>query len=525
MNTFFLKSRSAYLIVFFTLIVFSNNSYAQIDTFPSPIIKGDRVLFDKKNKNVVPIGLDESGGSFIVVTEGQGFKEVPFLVHFDAAMNKINSTELPSGFQAAVFLKNELYVVTATFADSISKVTAYVEKFNKNTLQPEENRKTLGSMDYKKIDNLCHCTYPVGTVTIPAFMVKTSSDQTKVMITTNSNCHLNETRSVWVLDHTFNFLWSKETPQNSNKNEVVQVDVDNNANVFLVIRSKDPKRIEESGLSEKRPVYYLLGFFDGGSQVKEFPLLLKDKVIIDIAVSVDNNNNVICAGFYMKINPNRVAGTVFFKIDQRLKILTKTTYDDFDVTILMTKCTDEELQKVKNNVAQGKSFPHLGNFTVALHSSEKGNVFLTGEIYYPGEENTAYFRQILSFKYSNEGELIWSNKIPKYQQTNGWGQYSSCFTTCIGEDFYVVYNDNTSNFNIKPCEVPDIFTLRAEFILVVVKVDQKGIATKKYMLPNIKEDVWMRPLMTKIFNTDQLILVGDSVVNHSYKIFKTTLKY
>jgi hypothetical protein len=522
MDDYVLKGK--YLIIFFLVFLFSNNSYAQIDTLDSTIIRGGRVTSNKKNKTLIPIGLDELGGSFIVLIEQVqvGFKQTPFLVHFDSGMNKMNSVALPLSFQSALFLKNELYIISSIFSEITHTETVYVQKFNKITLLPDENAKMLCSMNYLNFDSSCiPIDEPEGIFT--HCMVKASRDQTKVMITTNSNCQLNETRSVWVFDDIFNLLWSKEIPLKATKNQVAQTDIDNNGNVFFAIRSKDSKHKLEYEVPDNYYAFYVLGFFTNGNVVKEFPVVLKDKVIIDLAISVDNNN-VMCAGFYMKINPYRVAGTFFLKIDQSLEVMTKITYDDFDVHILLTKCSEEALQKVKEDVNSKRSFPHLGNFTTGLYCSQKGSVFLTGEINYRGE-NTAYFRQLFAFKYSNEGELIWSHKISKYQQTNGWGQYSSCFAACVGEDLYIVYNDNTSNFNRKSCEVPDIFTLRSEFMLVSVKIDEKGAATKKFILPNLKQDVWMRPMMTNIFNNDQLILIGESYVDHSYKIFKATLRY
>lgn len=501
-------------LLLLAVIFFPLTLLAQIDTADVSIIKGNSVESKKRDNFYVFSGLDNSGECFLIVYE----KYKPsILVHYDSLMNKVNSIELKFQYkdktlqyEQAIVLKDVLYLLTSYVDDSRKKVDIYVQTINKQTLKQNEDIKKIGEIDFLGEGS--------SLIDYSNLSVRITEDESTILVSNNIYYYFNNTISIFAFDSKFELLWNNSIKINFGKDEVESHIISRTGDVYFIIKSSDENKIKQSGENLKA-IHYAYAFFEKGTIIKEFPLFIPTKEITGLTFDLDYDDNLICAGFCKKNKTSSLWASFFFKINSKSKSLTTTKYNEFDINLFLTKCSDDEVQKVKKQLEEEKSFGRYDAFGVRMTISSSGNVFLIGEYYGTGN-NTSYYNEMLVFNYSNEGHLNWSKRIPKHQQTNGYGLYSSYYAFCIKDNFYITFNDNVSNVNLKPCETPSIFTLRAEFMLTLLSFDDTGSYTRKYLLSGDIKDVWMQPSTFMKLKSSKVLMLGECYENQSYKVFK-----
>jgi hypothetical protein len=398
-----------------------------------------------------------------------------------------------------------LYLFTSTIDSKIKRKILYVQTIDKKTLLPNNDVRTIEEFDISK-----SMAYAIPIYKNIYFTV--SKDKSKLalclMIPNNENI------SVVVLDTKASVLWKRTLTlkAKSDINYSIEFEVNNLGDVCYKLRSTDPNRILKSG---QKSVYYVLGCFNNGSIVKEFPLDMKDKAIKELSIAI-SDSSIICAGYVCKLDPsnafgsNKMWGSCFFKIDIISKTTTVTKYADFDRELFNTSNTDANAKAIDTKIEEDKNFLYLDYVSTNIVLDKNGTVYLLGE-YFKQSESSTIFGNILVITFSSVGDIHWSKQIYKNQYDlspmNYFGSYS---TVTINDNLYLLFNDYKSNLDIQRGQLPEIYKGTKPSLLALVKMDSKGNASKESVLNYDVDGFFMIPSYFQLTGEKEMIFVGTS---------------
>jgi len=506
-------------VFFLSGIIFLNQSYAQNDTTGiSVVTKGNS--FEKVASKVSYLdGFDDAGNTYVIMADGR-YETDHYLAQINASMNQTNykKIELESEGKKYIYehiqlFNNDLYLFSSILDSKNKKKILFVQTIDKQTLLPNKDIRKVEEFDISK-------SMGVVTPTNKTLYFKATKDRSKLavclMVPFNANI------SVVVFDDKVNVLWKRTLILKSagDINYYIEFELNNAGDVSYMLRSKDPNRILNSG---QKAVYYVVGCFDKGTIVKEFPLDIKDKAIKELSLYMDDTN-IICAGYVCKLDPknafgsNKMWGSCFFKIDILSKNAAVPKYADFDPEMFNTKNSD-----VVKPVEDDENHLYLDYLTTSIVLNENGTVFLIGEALKQSESSTV-FSNILLIAFSNSGDKQWSKHIYKTQVQGAIvTSFSSYTAVTLNDDLYLLFNDYVTNINIKRGELPEIFRGDKPSVLAMIKIDAKGNATKRAMINYDAGGAFVMPYVAfQLYKKNDLLLIGIS--KSKYQLYKCALK-
>ena len=119
---------------------------------------------------------------------------------------------------------------------------------------------------------------------------------------------------------------------------------------------------------------------------------------------------------------------------------------------------------------------------------------------------------------SAEGEILWTEKIPKRQvSSNDGGFYSSYLLGIIEDKLYFVFNDNPKNLFYKGEGKVYKFT-RNESLVVVVELNSDGKQSREALFSTREANVIIRPKVCEQINSNEIILFGQKKKKQRFAI-------
>ena len=70
-------------------------------------------------------------------------------------------------------------------------------------------------------------------------------------------------------------------------------------------------------------------------------------------MSINNEGNIVCAGFYSKVSINSIDGSFFLTLDSKTKAVISSNYKEFDIEF-MTEYMTEAQEKKQRREDKGK---------------------------------------------------------------------------------------------------------------------------------------------------------------------------
>lgn len=497
-------------------IIFLNKSYAQTDTTSiSVVTKGNS--FEKVVSKVSYLdGFDDAGNTYVILADGR-YDTDHYLAQINSSMNQTNYKKIePESegkkyiFEHIQLFNNDLYLFTSILDSKNKKKILFVQTIDKQTLLSNKDIRKVEEFDISK-------SIGIVTPTNKTLYFKATKDRSKLAV--SFMVPFNENISVVVLDNKATVLWKRilTLKSASDVNYSIEFELNNAGDISYMLRSRDPNRILNSG---QKSVYYVVGCFDKGATVKEFPLDIKDKAIKELSLYMDDSS-LICAGYVCKLDPknafgsNKIWGSCFFKIDILSKKLAVTKYADFDPELFNMKNSD-----AVKPIEDDKNYLYLDYVTTSIVLNENGNVFLIGE-FLKQSESTTLFGNILLIAFSGSGDIYWSKQIYKVQTQVA--SASSFKAVTLNDDLYLLFNDYVTNMNIKREELPETFKGDKPSVLAMVKIDAKGNATKRAMINYDAGGAFIIPdVAFQLYKKNDLMLIGIS--KSKYQLYKCALK-
>lgn len=241
-------------------------------------------------------------------------------------------------------------------------------------------------------------------------------------------------------------------------------------------------------------------------------------------ISVPNENEIICTGFYSLSNSSGIKGAYYLRINTNDKKVLVQSFKDFSFSLITENMTEKQKKKAKKKEEKGKELEMYSYDMKDIVLREDGSAILVAEQYYMyvstytttsnGVTTTHYvyhyyYNDILVININTKGEIEWSQKIPKYQHTvNDGGYYSSYAMSLVGKDLYFVFNDNPKNLmNTDNNRIYSYAGVKNN-VAVMVKIDGLGKMTKEALFIAKDAGVIIRPKVSSQINDNQMILYG-----------------
>lgn len=188
--------------------------------------------------------------------------------------------------------------------------------------------------------------------------------------------------------------------------------------------------------------------------------LSNDVVISDMTFSLDTVNNIFVTAFYKEGKKDATEGCFYAKIDNNTKDVTDTKLNRFDKDFIKKFYPDKKVKKLDESSIYNE-FKNISVFPT--HDS---GLIITGEKYsriinrgegknYSISEN---FDNLIVLKIAHDGELGWTQWIPKWQNStnevnpkkpktfyNPENEYYSYLSFINNGNIYTIFNDHIKN--------------------------------------------------------------------------------
>ncbi len=510
--------------VLMTLII-SQLSFGQKLSQSVDVIWGKEFKESKKTTLTDIVGYDESGIYALKARTGLFAATQKSLGHFDNRMNQTKSVELIQNYkdnelytdEVIQFNKN-LYLLSIFINQKQKKNYLFISSINKKTLRPNNDLIKIAEIDYRN-----YSKYNSGT-----FDYDLSNDSTKLMVFYNLPYDRGEREKFGfnVYDLNLNLIWEKDItlPYKEELFEIENYIVDNNGNTYILGRMyKDIDKVKRRGKPNYK--YQVLAYSNNGNTLTEYPIQLPGKFFTDMNIAINEDNDIICGGFYSEEGTISIKGCYFLCIDGETKNIKTKSFKDFSIGFLTQYMKERKAEKTKKKAQKGKDVElYKYNLNDFILRSDGGAVLVGEQQYLYIQRTTStnssgattttttyhyYYNDIIVININPNGEIDWAEKIPKYQHTiNDDGFYSSYALAAVSDKLFFIFNDNAKNLYYKGSGNVENFTKGKNSIVSIVELDANGNQTRTALFKDNDVEVLTRPKVCEQISNNEMIIFG-----------------
>ena len=522
--------------LFFTLFTFSAlYSMGQTKSKKVDILWGPELKASKKSTLSDIVGYDETGIYAIKkkIRALYGLNSPITLEHYDQKMALSKSVEIElkeqkkkRKFEFIIHIDNEMYIFSSFANQKLKKNFLFVQGLDKKTLQPKKDLKKIAEIDYSGKSK-----YNSGS-----FDYEISRDSSKVLVYYNLPYDKGESEKFGfhVFDKSMNQLWEKKItlPYKEELFELEDYEVDNRANVYLLGTIFKEKR-KEKRKGKPNYKYQVLSYSNNGSELKEYPIKIEGKFLTDMQIAINDEQDIICGGFYSSEGTFSIEGSYFLKIDGQTKEIKSKGFQEFGIDFITQNMTVRKKKKTKKKAAKGKDTELYQYDLNNIILRDDGGAVLIGEQYYVdvviitttganGSMSTTakshyYYNDIIVINMSPDGKIEWTKKIAKSQGTvDDVGFFSSYALSVVKDKLYFVFNDNPRNLFYKGTGKLYNFNKSKESLVVLVTLDSEGNQTREALFSAREADILTRPKVCKQISNNEMVLFGQRKKTHRF---------
>ena len=422
----------------------------------------------------------------------------------------------------------EIYIITRDKTSKTKTVSYFMEKLNLSTLQSDGVKTKIYEVDYSQDSKRSDVSLSILQHSSSDVMVLYDNHRQKK----DENVHL----SITAIDKSLSVAWKKdfEMPLKG-KNFDFDKYIDPKGNLYLIAKvyisddnRKKGKDIVEGELNFDYHIYMI------GKDIPAFidyPFQLKDKIVSQVNLDINNNGELIACGFYSDIEKQKRAsskrGVFYTIIDPANKTIKAQSYKTFEMEVFTAGLSSKKASKVEDKIESGKSEGDANTYRIReLIPRKDGGSTMIAEMYYEytvtyyDGKNTRYvthyvYGNIIVTKINAAGEIEWTSVIPKHTDVTGGTIICSYISYDEGNDTYdIFFNDHKDNLLAVQQSAKGTKTLNGsvkQMRFVRVVVGQDGTLSKKEVaLKMDKDDEKTRlcPRVSEQVNENEIILYG-----------------
>lgn len=331
-----------------------------------------------------------------------------------------------------------------------------------------------------------------------------------------------------VYSSNFDPEWEQEVtlPYPDKEFSVSSTLVDNDGSV-IVVGTKYAEKAEARELKkDERPAYtYMLLTYDGSGDAQIQPIEAGDKFLQDLTITIPDEGDILCGGFYGKKGASSQSGAFYMRLDRKTKAILHQSYKEFSKEFITQYMTEKEEEKAtKKAEKKGEEVELIKYDLDELIVREDGGVVMVGEQYNfftttvctssPNGGQTCrtvyhyVYNDIVVVNVDPSGNIEWATKIPKRQHTtNDGGYYSSYAMTVKGDKLYFIFNDSGKNLFLKEGDKIAPFKITGkEALITLATVESDGTVHREALLSPEKGETITRPKACVQTPDDQLFM-------------------
>jgi hypothetical protein len=493
------------------------------------------------------LGLDPSQASLMSTW---GTKTELVLKHFGNNLVEKNSKEI----DLTMGRKKRFLERITEFGGALRMFSSYTDK------DAEKSYLFVETIDLKALDS----KRDIQKVTEVSFNKKTkkqinnstynfvmSRDSSKLLIFSNlpNKDKDNELFTCTVLNEKFQVLWQRkiEIPYADKLFAIKDFTLSNNGDVYVLgkLFADKVRDVKHNNINFKHQV---IGFKKNGNDKSIYDINLPNKFITDMRITINNSDNLICAGFYAITEEGKkqkqktyrtVDGIYNLVIDGNTKNIITNNTEDFDKDFYLQNLTDRGAKKAKKKLDKGKDADVLDFDIDNLIIKEDGGVVMVGEQYRmivdevqmtngdgtSGGSSIVYhymYNEILIVNIKPTGEIDWYKRIPKFQHTTNDGGYFSSYSLMVQKDkLHFFYNDHVDNISFKDNKGKRVnwSNKPKKTVIMCTTVTNEG-KMNRIPIANAKSaEIMMRPFSCDQLSSEQFLLYGEK----GHKAYKFAL--
>ncbi|MAN28670.1 MULTISPECIES: hypothetical protein [Mesonia] len=441
----------------FLLVMLCLNITLQAQISPIQVTKS-KIEKDKKKDTELMFTADDGKGGFISARLYRaGLIKMPkgyYIEHYDASLNLVSEYEykIDDSSIKSLFVKdgqlnlieyklnreantNDYNLLTS----SLSKLDFSGEGKKIFSVSRDDVKKPFFfSVGFIPISNLGQVDHdPTGEVYL-------SKNRNYIAFNFDIKDDKEETHLVKVYDNDFNLVFENQFKQEGVRDNLfhynsITID-DSNGDAYFLGKLYESKRMKKKGKSNY--VYKLYQLNASGS--KELSFDTAENFVGSMEL-INDDNNLVCVGFYSEKNDFRYKGTVYYNIDKENFSIKASSFNPFTEQFMIDKYGEK---RGKRKAGKGKE---LSNLTYrGTHIDNQGNVFFTAEEYYivthtnyktGATSYTYYYNDIFACKINTKGKMEWARNINKRQVTKGNAiDYFSYLSTVKDDRIIILLN-------------------------------------------------------------------------------------
>lgn len=261
--------------------------------------------------------------------------------------------------------------------------------------------------------------------------------------------------------------------------------------------------------------------------LKEFEIRMQGKWLNGVEMQLTPQHNLLIAGYFNESRYQTVSGVFSLMITPELDILA-SKFQVFDDVILAKFIEEKDRAKTKeledyqlNDIAvmPNGSYYLLGERFykyVERNYDPRTNITTTTEHY--------NYNSIIVSYFDSSGNHIWTDRVPKYQNTtNDFGYFSSYAYLNTGAEIYLFFNDTDKNNELA---LTDYFNYKGlfnnrRFQISAVQIDSSGIKNRGPII-GIENQFILRAKESNQISGQTMYLMTE--VGREAKVFSVSLK-
>lgn len=435
---------------------------------------------------------------------------------------------------SVILFKDNLYIFSYSKDLEKNITQLYVQTANTNLLSYKDEPRRIAEFNP---EFLAITSNYKSTLEMKNFHFKISEDDSKILIFYDfpTRNRKNKKFSFHVFDQELNIIWKKEVQTSfmTKLFDFKDIQVDEEGNAYLLGKLFNQKR-KTSVKNSPNYKYLLMKYSDKGNNFNEYELSLGDKHITDMKISVDQNQNVICGGFYsLEYYIPGAKGCFSFKIDKNKPTIESKKIHEFGFDFIAKDLTKKEKDKITKKHKRNKNIEILNLRLKELKLKENGDFVLVGEQFYHktisnvnNNSSTIHqydYNNIVAINMSSEGDVKWKQKIAKRQfSQNDRGTFSSYALFEIDGKLRFIYNDHARNLHYKNDGDIELASIDRNSVVTMVSLDNEGIQSREALFYKHRADVKTVLSYSKKVSENELIMYGYD--NTLYRFSKITFK-
>jgi hypothetical protein len=447
---------------------------------------------------------------------------------------KYKSKELD--FEDMVILNGNLFLLSSFHNKGKNINYLFSQMINMRNLSGSKNLTKIGEIQTRGLNKE------------GSFGIHISRDSSKVLIYNDLPYKKGEPErfSLKVFNDSFEELWNRDIklPYSDDNFSVEEYQVDQNGNVYLLgVIYQDRSRTRRKG----KPTYQytILAYTENGTNVQEYKIDFKDKFITDLTFRVGDDGDLVCSGFYSTIGDYSIKGTYFFRLNPQTKEIYNRNLKEFEFEFLTEFMSDRKKKKAEKAEREGNTKKQVELFSYSLDNlvlrSDGGALLIAEQYYVESQRDNDYYgygsgfyngyynprsgyynnslnqiedhynyNDIIVVNIKPTGEIEWTARIPKRQETvNDGGYYSSYAMSIVKDRIFFVFNDNVKNFQEKKRPETVYYFNGNSSIIALAEVTRDGSVNTYPLFSNKEAGALTIPKICKQSGKNKMTIYGE----------------